>query len=93
MPICTAQFGSGPASYVCDVVASATERAAGGGVEWALNRNWILRGEYLLLDFGKVSVNTPTTISGAQLNSDYNTVRSTADLTAQMLRLGLNYKF
>ena len=65
----------------------------GGGVEWALNRNWILRGEYLFLDFGKVSVNTPTTISGAQLTDDYNTARSTADLTAQMLRLGLNYKF
>jgi outer membrane immunogenic protein len=65
----------------------------GGGMEWALNRNWIVRGEYLFLDFGKVSVNTPTAISGAQLSSDYNTARSTADLTAQMLRLGLNYKF
>jgi outer membrane immunogenic protein len=66
---------------------------AGGGMEWALSRNWILRGEYLFLDFGKVSVNTPTAISGAQLSSDYNTARSTADLTAQMLRVGLNYKF
>jgi outer membrane immunogenic protein len=66
---------------------------AGGGVEWALNRNWILRGEYLFLDFGKVSVNTPAALSGTQFTDDYNTVRSTADLTAQMLRLGLNYKF
>jgi outer membrane immunogenic protein len=65
----------------------------GGGMEWALSRNWILRGEYLFLDFGKVSVNTPTAISGAQLSSDYNTARSTADLTAHMLRVGLNYKF
>src|SRR5262245_4491106 len=66
---------------------------AGGGIEWALNRNWILRGEYLFLDFGKVSVNTPSALSGAQFTDDYNTVRSTADLSAQMLRLGLNYKF
>jgi outer membrane immunogenic protein len=70
-----------------------TGRTVGGGLEWALSRNWILRGEYLYLDFGKVSVNTPTALSEAQLTSDYNTARSTADLTAQMLRVGLNYKF
>jgi outer membrane immunogenic protein len=65
----------------------------GGGLEWALPRNWTLRGEYLFLDFGKVSVNTPTALSGTQFTEDYNTARSTADLTAQMLRVGLNYKF
>jgi MFS family permease len=61
----------------------------GAGAEWALTRNWTLRGEYLYLDFGNVSVNAPT----VQPAGDYNTARTTADLTAQVVRMGLNYKF
>jgi outer membrane immunogenic protein len=70
-----------------------TGRTIGAGAEWALSRNWSIRGEYLYLDFGNVTVNSPTSISGAQLADDYNTVRTTADLTAQIVRLGLNHKF
>ncbi len=33
----------------------------GGGAEWALGGNWTLRGEYLYLDFGKVTANTQVT--------------------------------
>jgi outer membrane immunogenic protein len=29
---------------------------AGGGLEWALDQNWFLRGEYLYADYGRVSV-------------------------------------
>jgi outer membrane immunogenic protein len=61
----------------------------GAGAEWALTRNWTLRGEYLYLDFGNVTVNAPT----VQPAGDYNTARTTADLTAQVVRMGLNYKF
>ena len=70
-----------------------TGRTIGAGAEWALSRDWTLRGEYLYLDFGNVTVNAPTSISGAQLTDDYNTVRTTADLTAQIVRVGLNHKF
>jgi outer membrane immunogenic protein len=66
-----------------------TGKVFGAGAEWALSRNWTLRGEYLFLDFGNVSVNAPT----VQPASDYNTARTTADLTAQVVRMGLNYKF
>jgi outer membrane immunogenic protein len=68
-------------------------KVIGAGAEWALTRNWTLRGEYLYLDFGNVTVNTPTSVSGVQLANDFNTARTTADLTAQVLRMGLNYKF
>jgi outer membrane immunogenic protein len=68
-----------------------TGRTIGAGAEWALNRDWTLRGEYLYVDFGNVTTNAPT----AQPNpvADFNSVRSTADLTAQIVRLGLNYRF
>jgi outer membrane immunogenic protein len=67
----------------------------GGGAEWALSRNWTLRGEYLYLDFGSVTVNSPTALTQAQLdaNKDFNSFRTTTDLTAHMARVGLNYKF
>ena len=70
-----------------------TGRAFGAGAEWALNREWTLRGEYLYVDFGDVTVNAPTSITGALLVNDHNSVRSTADLTAQIVRLGLNHRF
>jgi outer membrane immunogenic protein len=70
-----------------------TGKVLGAGAEWALTRNWTLRGEYLYFDFGSVTVNAPTSISGAQLTNDFNTARTTADLTAQVVRMGLNYKF
>jgi outer membrane immunogenic protein len=66
---------------------------AGAGAEWALSRNWTLRGEYLFLDFGSVSVNTPSILNATQLANDYNSARTTADLSAQILRFGLNYRF
>jgi outer membrane immunogenic protein len=64
----------------------------GGGAEWALNRHWSLRAEYLYLDFGKVTVNAPVNTPGS-LFPDNNNLATTVDLTAQIVRGGLNYKF
>ena len=66
-----------------------TGHTIGAGAEWALSRDWTLRGEYLYLDFGNVTINSPT----VQPAGDFNTARTTADLTAQIVRLGLNYRF
>jgi outer membrane immunogenic protein len=63
----------------------------GGGLEWALNNHWSVRGEYLYLDFGKVT--TTGTISD-NLGIGYaQGLSTTADLTAQVARVGFNYKF
>ena len=64
----------------------------GGGAEWALNRHWSLRAEYLYLDFGKVTVNAPVNSPGP-LFPDNNNLATTVDLTAQIVRGGLNYRF
>jgi outer membrane immunogenic protein len=67
----------------------------GAGFEYALGGNWSLKGEYLYMDFGSVS--TKSTISPAPELVDQgvvpNTLGTSADLTAQIVRAGLNYKF
>lgn len=66
--------------------------AVGGGVEWAFTTNWTLRAEYLYLDFGKVTAtgNIPSVApkAGAQ-----NALSTSGDLTANIARVGINYKF
>ena len=49
--------GTGAASVSKDKVGY----AVGGGVEWALTRNWTIKGEYLFVDFGDVQVTSVVT--------------------------------
>ena len=64
----------------------------GGGLEWALDRNWTFKGEYLYVDLGSVDsggtlINTAT---GGPAGASFN---HSADLTAHIARVGINYKF
>ena len=60
----------------------------GAGIEWAFANNWTARVEYLYVDFGSV---TATGIIGA---SPYaNGISTSTDLSAQIARAGVNYKF
>jgi len=58
----------------------------GGGVEWAVNNNWSIRGEYRYSDFGNLadapSVALPATIYGGGRHLDQNQVQ-----------FGFSYKF
>ena len=64
----------------------------GGGLETALSRNWTLKGEYLYVDFGRI-----TSVAGVNrvpaIGNSQNLFATTADLSAHLARLGLNYKF
>jgi outer membrane immunogenic protein len=63
----------------------------GGGLEWAMNRNWTAKVEYLYLNFGSVNA-TGTVFSPSP--PGYASATSTAvDLTAHIARAGINYKF
>jgi outer membrane immunogenic protein len=81
----TGAQGAGSAS------GSVTGWTIGGGAEWALNRNWSVRAEYLYLDFGKTSANASVLDGGA--HNFNNNVATTVDLTAHIARAGVNYKF
>ena len=65
----------------------------GGGAEWTLNRNWSVRAEYLYLDFGKVTANALINDPNNPAHTGTNNLATTVDLTAQVVRAGVNYKF
>ena len=66
--------------------------ALGGGFEWTFDKNWSAKIEYLYVDFGSVTVDS--IITNQNFGGGYSQAISTsADLTASIARLGINYKF
>jgi outer membrane immunogenic protein len=62
----------------------------GGGAEYALTNNWIIRAEYLYADFGKVKF---TTISNDPLIGASQTIAHSDRNSVQLARIGVDYKF
>jgi outer membrane immunogenic protein len=62
---------------------------AGGGLEWAIDRNWSIKGEYLYVDLGSVS----TTAGVGALDLTPNPLDTSVDVTAHIVRVGINYRF
>ena len=58
---------------------------AGGGIEYALARNWTIRAEYLHIDLGHADISA--------LASDGNTYTWRSHLTDDVVRMGVNYRF
>lgn len=81
--------GPGPESVSGSAAATKVGWTVGGGAEWLLNNNWSVKAEFLYLDFGSVTTNI--TVVGKA--SAANTISTKADLTAEIARLGVNYKF
>ena len=63
----------------------------GIGGEMALDRNWSLKAEYLHVDLGSIS--TTATITHRNWVGYSNTLNTKADITAEIARVGVNYKF
>ena len=60
----------------------------GGGGEWAVDSRWSIKAEYLYMDFGSTNFTVP--LSNTE---DYRqTMGIDADLTAQVARVGVNYR-
>lgn len=66
----------------------------GGGFEWALANNWSVKGEYLYADFGSVTAagTTSPALSAVSFDPSRPWTHS-ADVTAHIVRAGLNYRF
>ena len=58
----------------------------GGGVEYALNRNWSIGAEYLYMDFGKDTLNSAGAPSIPVTSVTFHD-------RSQVARAALNYKF
>lgn len=67
---------------------TSTGYAIGGGVEYAIDRNWSVKAEYLHLGFGTQTYNFTATAGGATA-----TAFADAKLSFDIARLGLNYRF
>jgi outer membrane immunogenic protein len=66
--------------------------ALGAGFEYAFSGPWSLKAEYLYVDLGRFSYNSPLVASAAPAAPGYSwstTVRE----RAQLVRLGVNYRF
>jgi len=61
----------------------------GGGVEYGFTNNWSAKLEYLYMDFGDVSSSGVVSTSIA----DTATLSHSADLKANIVRAGINYRF
>ena len=59
--------------------------AVGAGAEWAVTRNWIVRGEYLHEDFGSFTVPLAAALPAG--------TRGNMNLDAHKLRMAISYKF
>ncbi len=60
---------------------------AGGGVEWALDRAWSLKAEYLYFDLGSIEV-----IGRQPATAGFWTITN-QKVTGQTVRVGVNYRF
>jgi outer membrane immunogenic protein len=70
----------------------------GGGVEYQIKAHWSLKGEYLYVNFGRVSstsTNLIATPGGVTPPTSFptNVFTHSADLHANIIRAGLNYRF
>ena len=59
----------------------------GGGLEYALNRNWSIKGEYLYYDLGSETLTASAIVGPAE------TVFFNHDASGHIVRAGLNYRF
>lgn len=69
--------------------ASVTGTSLGFGGEYALGRNWSLRGEYLYTKFGEISTVSDVTST----NNSGGTMIHKANLDIQSFLIGLTYRF
>jgi outer membrane immunogenic protein len=63
----------------------------GGGLEWALTRNWSVKAEYLYLNFG--SIDAAGVIRNPIPAGYANAISTSTDLAAHVARAGVNFKF
>jgi outer membrane immunogenic protein len=60
----------------------------GGGAQWALERNWSVKAEYLYTNFGSVTVAVPLT----NTPSFNQVIYVSSDLDVHVARIGLDYR-
>jgi outer membrane immunogenic protein len=66
----------------------------GAGAEWALSSHWAIKAEYLYADFGgRITANGTIINPGTTYAGRSNPIATSANVTAQVARVGVDYKF
>jgi outer membrane immunogenic protein len=65
----------------------------GGGAEWIIEPGWTIRLEYLYADLGNTSYNSQFFATGSVIPTANTNITHSHNLTENLVRLGLNYKF
>jgi outer membrane immunogenic protein len=66
--------------------------AGGGGIEYAINQNWTLRGEYLLVSFNNVGSTVQANPTNGNLTAFFSSFKYSGQFQEQIARAAINYK-
>jgi outer membrane immunogenic protein len=91
----SATFSFASDTYVGSYTASRAGWTVGGGTEWAFDRNWSLKAEYLYVDLGSFSY-ADACVSPAALCAAFTPApayQTDLRLREHIGRIGLNYRF
>ena len=72
--------------------ATKTGWTLGGGVEYALSRNWSLTAQYLYADFGRIRTSAPL-VPTPTLDEFSAVIDSSTDLRTNLILVGATYRF
>jgi outer membrane immunogenic protein len=78
--------GAGASTFSASDSSTNTGWTIGGGLEWALTRNWLVRAEYLYVDLGSTTLTTPANATSGATSTRF-------EHNADILRAGISYKF
>jgi outer membrane immunogenic protein len=82
-------FGGGVNTFPFSSSSTRSGWVAGGGVEYALSNDWLLRAEYLFYRLNGVTAAAPSTVGGFPGSYTY----SWSDTNIHTARVGVEYKF
>jgi outer membrane immunogenic protein len=84
----------GSTGYSANISGTQLGFAVGGGLEWALTSNWLVRGEYLFYRFDHAGVVVaPVTTGLAAIGPQIPSTFSWSSTNVNVARMSLSYKF
>jgi outer membrane immunogenic protein len=85
--------GLGPGVGNWSAAATKLGWTAGAGAEYALNKSWSVRAEYLYVHFNSITASGIVANTGFIPGGYANAISTSTDLSAQIARAGINYRF
>lgn len=82
----------GTEQYPASLSTTAVGWALGGGIEYALYKNWTIKAEFMYMNLGSESVTANPTIPFPEDSPKYQ-IRYDWQTTASIFQIGVNYKF